>query len=344
MIEAIAHAVTDDGKTIPAVRLCRDELGTVSSEVFDLRGSIPMCYELSVKLEGGRTHLVGIDRTGPPASVLDICEAILRCEVPAVFIPQAWVFQHAIEIDGGRVEFNAAPYLAQLCFQQIQELFARTSPDLDFLAERHGLTVGHSGPFDVICDYTDVVELVFLLNGVNVLQSDHHQISDITETMWSEFRWWVQNLAELTHQERAKKAALNEQIKVDMSATGVQDPDQAKKLIEIYLSALTRVEYMEVVEVPADISDAELQSLVNSRYDAVDGGDFVSDPEYWERASCHAVQTTMQGAVPVLRASRTGKGLHVEPVEAAAQHSDGGCPEEGGSTIDDCHRSDRPRA
>jgi hypothetical protein len=57
------------------------------------------------------------------------------------------------------------------------------------------------------------------------------------------------------------------------------------KKVRIKLAALTRMEYEEVLEVPADMTDAELDSLVNQRYDDVDGGEYADDPEYWERSS-----------------------------------------------------------
>lgn len=73
------------------------------------------------------------------------------------------------------------------------------------------------------------------------------------------------------------------------------------KLVEVRLSALTRVEYMEVVEVPADITPRQLNDLVNKRYEAVDGGEFVSDPDFWERGTCYAVDSDMPEATPSLR-------------------------------------------
>lgn len=92
----------------------------------------------------------------------------------------------------------------------------------------------------------------------------------------------------------------------------------ASKLVEVRLSALTRVEYMEVVEVPADITDDELDDLVCARYDAVDGGEFQLDPEYWERGTCYATDSDMPGATPTLMAFRTEHGLHIEPADAQA--------------------------
>jgi hypothetical protein len=61
------------------------------------------------------------------------------------------------------------------------------------------------------------------------------------------------------------------------------------KLVRVILAAMTRVEYTEIVAVPADITAGELDNLVLERYGTVDGGDYTDDPEYWERApSCRA--------------------------------------------------------
>lgn len=59
------------------------------------------------------------------------------------------------------------------------------------------------------------------------------------------------------------------------------------KKVRVTLSALTRVEYSEVLEVPADMTDAELNALVDQQYEKVDGGLYRDDPDYWERGeSC----------------------------------------------------------
>lgn len=68
-----------------------------------------------------------------------------------------------------------------------------------------------------------------------------------------------------------------------------------KKLVRVTLAALTRVEYSEVIEVPADMTEAELEALVNQRYDEVDGGEYTSDDHFWEKSdSCEvtAAQAT----------------------------------------------------
>lgn len=60
--------------------------------------------------------------------------------------------------------------------------------------------------------------------------------------------------------------------------------DTNVKKVLVTLAALTRVEYSEVVEVPADMTEAELDRLVQQRYAVVDGGSYTPDPEYWQRS------------------------------------------------------------
>lgn len=102
-----------------------------------------------------------------------------------------------------------------------------------------------------------------------------------------------------------------------MSSSNAQAP--ATKLVEVRLSALTRVEYMEVVEVPANITQAELDDLLNTRDRQVDGGEFTSDPECWERGTCEAVVSDMPNATPSVMVFRTEHGLHIERADSAAQ-------------------------
>lgn len=87
------------------------------------------------------------------------------------------------------------------------------------------------------------------------------------------------------------------------------------KLVEVRLSALTRVEFMEVVEVPADVTQDELNALVNMRYSDIDGDQFTNDPEYWERGSCYAIDSDMPNAVPTVKAIRANGSLCIRSAE-----------------------------
>lgn len=58
------------------------------------------------------------------------------------------------------------------------------------------------------------------------------------------------------------------------------------KSIDIKLAAFTRLEYSESVKVPVEFGEEQLDEIVDRTYDAVDGGDYWDDPDYWERATC----------------------------------------------------------
>ncbi len=88
--------------------------------------------------------------------------------------------------------------------------------------------------------------------------------------------------------------------------------------VAIRLAALTRVEYYEVLEVPADLSDDELNNLVNLRYGTIDGSEFIDDPEFWERSNSCGWEPADAGSLAIGRVSRTPQGrLVVEEFSAA---------------------------
>ncbi|MCZ8254552.1 MAG: hypothetical protein O9327_02570 [Polaromonas sp.] len=82
----------------------------------------------------------------------------------------------------------------------------------------------------------------------------------------------------------------------------------ATKIVAIRLAALTRVEYREFIEVPADMSDEEMADLVDRRYDDVDGGLYFDDPDYWERGTCSAEVVVDPTQVATVRVERDAGG------------------------------------
>jgi len=85
------------------------------------------------------------------------------------------------------------------------------------------------------------------------------------------------------------------------------------KLVRIVLSAITRVECAEVLEVPADITPGELEDLVNLRYRETNGDAFTPDWDYWERGDCHHERVPAdENATPTGRVVRDGGELVVE--------------------------------
>ena len=91
------------------------------------------------------------------------------------------------------------------------------------------------------------------------------------------------------------------------------------KVVEVRLSALTRVEYSQRIEVPADLSEHEENELVNHLYQATDGSEFNSDPDYWERGACYVEPVEGQCNSFKLCYVRTEKGLELN--ETLSEHA-----------------------
>lgn len=66
-------------------------------------------------------------------------------------------------------------------------------------------------------------------------------------------------------------------------------PPEGMKLVRARLGALTRVEWTGLVLVPAHLSEEDVNEIVEEQlYAAVDGGEYVDDPHYWEKGQCFA--------------------------------------------------------
>jgi hypothetical protein len=62
-----------------------------------------------------------------------------------------------------------------------------------------------------------------------------------------------------------------------------EDPVPPTKNVRIELSGYVRMEYSEVIKVPADMSDEDIRALAEQRYRQVDGGLYTLDPEAWNK-------------------------------------------------------------
>ena len=60
----------------------------------------------------------------------------------------------------------------------------------------------------------------------------------------------------------------------------------ATRNVEIKLTAMVQMEYAEVIQVPATMTDVELDALVSRRYQEVSAMEFTQDGDYWERGQC----------------------------------------------------------
>ena len=62
-------------------------------------------------------------------------------------------------------------------------------------------------------------------------------------------------------------------------------PEPKTKVVEIGLVAMTRLEWGATVQIPEDLSDDDRQALLEKFYDVIDGGEYTSDTDYWEKGS-----------------------------------------------------------
>lgn len=93
------------------------------------------------------------------------------------------------------------------------------------------------------------------------------------------------------------------------------------KQVWIRLTALTRVEYTELAEVPADLTAEELQALVDQRYETVSGDEFKDDPRYFVRSRCHTLDAKYPRHPPTLKVTRAADGtLNVGQYPEGADH------------------------
>jgi hypothetical protein len=56
--------------------------------------------------------------------------------------------------------------------------------------------------------------------------------------------------------------------------------------VRLNLAALTRVEFSKEIEVPDGTPAHELDDMVRKLWDDTDGGEFVDDPDYFEKGHC----------------------------------------------------------
>lgn len=58
------------------------------------------------------------------------------------------------------------------------------------------------------------------------------------------------------------------------------------RLVRVELGALTRVEFSTIVRVPLRATPAQLETLVETMYEEIDGGEFQDDPHFWDKGEC----------------------------------------------------------
>jgi len=109
-----------------------------------------------------------------------LLQDVVSCEVPAVFIPQVWVNDYAIETDD-RAPFDALPELSKMTAMEVREMFIR-GVDFDRLGNGFAPRESHDGPFEIDVDEEALVRLVSLFSG-----SRTSAVRDLKERDWSRF-------------------------------------------------------------------------------------------------------------------------------------------------------------
>lgn len=79
---------------------------------------------------------------------------------------------------------------------------------------------------------------------------------------------------------------------ITMSSTNTPQAEGQTRTVQVKLVAFTRREYVETITVPSAATPQELQGLLDMRYSAVDGGDYLDDPEYWKKGDCEIASVT----------------------------------------------------
>ncbi|MGI0646970.1 hypothetical protein ACRCPS_18295 [Pseudomonas aeruginosa] len=91
--------------------------------------------------------------------------------------------------------------------------------------------------------------------------------------------------------------------------------NQETKLIAINLGATLSASYTEIITVPADITDEEIDDLVRKRWETVGGDEFVIEEESFSRGDCYS-EAAPAGAVATLTCTRVDDALVVEELPA----------------------------
>lgn len=118
---------------------------------------------------------------------------LLNPRISAVFRPQAWQADYAVEVDG-KQSFDALPALLKMSFVDVCNML-RGGRDFDELANRLPARQEHPGPFEVDLPFAAAIPVaVKLLTGRAVAHADLAFVAGmgldelIDEPLWDDFR------------------------------------------------------------------------------------------------------------------------------------------------------------
>ena len=90
------------------------------------------------------------------------------------------------------------------------------------------------------------------------------------------------------------------------------------RVVRVTLSAMTRVEWSALVEVPDDMPVREINKLGDTFYEKIDGGEYYDDPEFWDDNPTQVDLDPEQGDASILFHVDTAGVIH-EPKELTGE-------------------------
>lgn len=112
---------------------------------------------------------------------------IMRPSVRAIFVPQQWVDDEALEVDG-RVAFDVARLFSEMTFKQALEAL-KPGGVRDALADALPARRSHSGPFEVRVDEPGLARLVCLMsNSVHLPGFSSGRLAETGPEAWEGFK------------------------------------------------------------------------------------------------------------------------------------------------------------
>lgn len=177
------------------------DMGAANPDLYEMRQLIDEFPQREI-VEGyrvtvSRANMASVDiflhPDTPVQELLPLAHQIMFCRIPATLRRQAWVNDHAVDIDDGEVCFNAMANLIKMDLEDVQDMFAAGrafGPIKDALANGLPEREAHEasgGPFEVDVQEEDVVRMVCLLSSMHGALSENDSVSDIKQPMWDDF-------------------------------------------------------------------------------------------------------------------------------------------------------------
>ncbi|HWS28306.1 MAG TPA: hypothetical protein VN259_17225 [Xanthomonadales bacterium] len=239
MIEASLHVTTSAGERCCIARCHTDEQTNVLSHAGSPLGAIGL-FEVEVcHRTGPQTQAPFLTFVAPNAPsrarhgaaemelwASQLLRDVLRPSVKAIFRPQIWDNDYAVDLDD-RTEFDCLPELLRMSAQEVRAMFNR-GVDFDRLANGLPAREHHGGPFEVEVDEQRLVSLI------NSLAAEPREISAVEEVSDHEWTRFVQRVSVVLGE-----SGVAQQRNQRPSRAIREELEQAKALIGTLYAALS---------------------------------------------------------------------------------------------------------